>query len=486
MQNVKNTEIVSNNETDMIDSKTTRLDDLLKEKLEKAFHTKTSQIMLHDIAKIAIDHSPIDLAYAAAHLPLDVRPILYDNLPDRDSKIKFIINTTSDTRLVLFRYMSEVELKKLFDKMPTDEAVSILDDMSQRRFRRVMELINSKKAQKIQEQKKHERNSAGRLMTTEFFAFDMDKSIKDAVDYIEDHPRIDFAKGIFILNETNQLQGYVPARNMIVNEQTALLKQIMRPIEHNVTVNTSRKDIIDLFERYKLSFLPVVDDDQRLIGVISQEDVLEAMEDVADETFAKISGTTQNVTYKEPIMKRFLARFPWLLVTLLAGLINVGIISSFQKRQGTFLTFILFFIPLITGMSGNIGLQCSTVLVRNIAFGLISNKTSKQMIYKELLTGITTGLIFGVFCGVLIFVLGFFTQILVVGNPVALGIIVGTGLLGACFSGSVLGVLSPIFFAKLGIDPAIASGPIVAAFNDVLSMTMYFVISYTLSLLFFC
>lgn len=485
MEKTKNDEIISN-ETDLMENKTTRLDDLLKEKLEKAFHTKTSQIMLHDIAKIAIEHSPIDLAYAAAHLPIHVRPILYDNLPDRDSKIKFIINTTSDTRLFLFRYMSEIELKKLFDKMPADEAVSILDDMSQRRFRRVMELINSKKAQKIQEQKKHDRDSAGRLMTTEFFAFDMDKTIKDAVDYIHDHPRIDFAKGIFILNKTNQLQGYVPARNMIVNEQSAILKQIMRTIEHSVMVNTSRKDIIDLFERYKLSFLPVVDEEQQLIGVISQEDVLEAMEDVADETFAKISGTTENVALKDPILKRFLARSPWLFVTLLAGLINVGIISSFQKRQGSLLTFILFFVPLITGMSGNIGIQCSTVLVRSIAFGLISKVTRKQIIYKELSTGITTGIIFGVFCGILIFVIDFFAKATIGTSPIALGVMVGSGLLGACFSGTFLGVLSPVFFAKIGIDPAIASGPIVAAFNDVLSMTMYFVISYGLSLLFFC
>jgi magnesium transporter len=485
MQSLNNQDFISNN-IDLMESKTTQLDDILKEKLEKAFHTKTSQIMHHDIAKVAIEYSPIDLAYAAAHLPLHVRPILYDNLPNRDAKIKFIINTNSDTRIFLFRYMNENEVKKLFDKMPTDEAVFILDDMSQRRFRRVMELISSKKAQKIQELKKHERNSAGRLMTTEFFAFDMDKTIKNAADYIHDHPKIDFAKGIFILNKEKELQGFVPARNMIVNEQTAILKQIMRPILHNVTVDTSRKDIIELFERYKLSFLPVVNANQQLIGVISQEDVLEAMEDVADETFAKMSGTTENLSSKDPILKRFLARFPWLLVTLIAGLINVGIISSFQQKEGSLLTFVLFFVPLITGMSGNIGIQCSTVLVRSIAFGLISKKTRVEAIYKELLTGFTTGLIFGISCGIIIYLIDLLTKAGLGASPLALGVMVGVGLIGACFTGTFLGVLSPVFFAKIGIDPAIASGPIVAAFNDVLSMTIYFIISYGLSLLFFC
>jgi len=473
------------NQVDLMESPTTKIDDILKEKLERAFHKKTSQVLSHDIAKIATQHSAIDLAYAATHLPFHARPILYDSLQTRDAKINFIINTTPETRLTIFRYMPENEVKKLFEKMPTDEAVFILDDMSERRFKRFMELINPKQAKKILEQKKHKRNSAGRLMTSEFFAFNMNKTIKDAADFIHDHPRIDFTKGIFILNDNHELKGYVPARNMVVNHEKAFLKQVMRPISHKVTADVKRRDIIDLFERYKLLFLPVIDEKERLIGVIAGEDVLEAMEDVADETFAKISGTYENVSNEEPIIKRFLARSPWLLVTLIAGFINVGIISSFQNKEGVLLTFVLFFVPLITGMSGNIGIQCSTVLVRSIAFGLISRRTIFDAIFKEMLTGTTIGLIFGIACGGIVYLINLTSSSPFGASPFALAVMVGSGLIGACFTGSFLGVFSPIFFAKIGIDPAIASGPIVAAFNDVLSMSIYFIISYSLSLLFF-
>ncbi len=469
----------------LMESKTTKLDDILKEKLDSAFHKKTSQVMLHDIAKIAIEHSAIDLAYAAIHLPLQARPILYDNLPCRDSKIKFIINTSSDTRIIIFRYMSEKEMQTLFDKMPTDEAVWVLEDMSQRRFRRVMELISAKKAQRIIDQKKHHRNSAGRLMTTEFLAFNKNKNIKEISEYIHDHPRIDFTKGIFVLNDQNELQGFVPARNMVVNEEDAVLKQVMRPILHKVNVETSREEIIDLFERYKLSALPVVDDNNRLLGVIAHEDVLEAMEDMADETFAKIAGTKEDVSMDESVIKRFVSRAPWLLVTLIAGLVNVGIMSSFAKKEGAILTFVLFFVPLITGMSGNIGIQCSTVLVRSIAIGLVSKKSRWKYIRKELITGFFTGAIFGFSCGIIVYLIDLVTNTGLGVNPLALGSIVGLGLIGACFTGTFLGVFSPIFFASIGIDPAISSGPIVAAFNDVLSMTIYFIISYGLGLIFF-
>ena len=198
---MENTNANYDADLDLMESPTAKIDDLLKEKLERAFHKKTSQVMLHDIAKIATQHSAIDLAYAAAHLPFHARPIVYDNLQTRDAKINFIINTTKETRLTIFRYMPEREVKKLFEKMPTDEAVFILDDMSERRFKRVMDLINPKQAKKIVEQKRHKRNTAGRLMTSEFFAFNVDKTIKDASDFIHDHPRIDFTKGIFILND---------------------------------------------------------------------------------------------------------------------------------------------------------------------------------------------------------------------------------------------------------------------------------------------
>ncbi|MBX7065956.1 MAG: magnesium transporter [Parachlamydiales bacterium] len=467
------------------ESQVGRIDDLLKEKLEKAFHKQTSKVRLHDIAKIACEHSPIDLAYAASHLPPNVRPVLYENLPSRDDKIKFLINTDSDTRLALFRMIDDVELKKIFERMPTDEAVWVVDDMPERRFRRLMDLIDSKKANRIRELKKHDRKSAGRLMTSEFFAFTMDMTIGEAADYIRDNPRIDFTKGIFILNDTGELQGYVPARNMMINSGAIPLRQVMRPILHKVTVEATREEVIDIVERYKISSLPVVDIDNELIGVIAHEDIVEAMEDLADETIARMAGTNEKFTSHDPILRRFLTRAPWLLVTLLAGLVNVGVMSSFQKHEGGVLTFALFFVPLINGMSGNIGLQCSTVLVRIMALGGLSVGSRKETITKELLSGLFTGSIFGVGCALLIYLLDFISgSALGPTTPAAVAAIVGSGLIGGCFAGTFLGVFSPLFFSKIGVDPAISAGPIVTAFNDFLSMTIYFVIAWGISNLF--
>lgn len=467
------------------ESQTGRIDDLLKEKLEKAFHKQTSKVRLHDIAKIACEHSPIDLAYAASHLPPNVRPVLYENLPSRDDKIKFIVNTDSDTRLALFRHLDDAELKKIFDRMPTDEAVWVVDDMPERRFRRLMDLIDSKKASRIRELKKHDRKSAGRLMTSEYFAFTMDMTIGEAAAYIRDNPRIDFTKGIYILNHTGELQGIVPARNMMINPDSTPLRQVMRPVLHKVTADATREEVIDIVERYKISSLPVVDIDDELVGVIAHEDIVEAMEDLADETIARMAGINEKFTSNDPILRRFLARAPWLFVTLLAGLLNVGVMSSFQKYEGGVLTFALFFVPLITGMSGNIGLQCSTVLVRLMAMGGLSAGSRRETITRELLSGLFTGAIFGIVCGLIVYILGFMGGNILHATPGAVAAIISIGLIGGCFAGTFLGVFSPLFFSRIGVDPAIAAGPIITAFNDFLTMTIYFVIAWGVSNFFF-
>jgi magnesium transporter len=314
-------------------------------------------------------------------------------------------------------------------------------------------------------------------MTNEFFAFPLGCTIGEAAAYIRSHPGIDLVRQIFVLNEKGQLEGCVPARNLIINPSHLPLKQVMHPVQHKVHAEASREEVVDLVERYKLPALPVVNGEEFLVGVITHEDAMEAMEDIADATIAQMAGTGENVREYVPTWRRLLARAPWLLVTLIAGLINVGVMSSFQSYAEGALTFVLFFVPLINGLSGNIGLQCSTVLVRSMATGTFSAGTKQEAVVKEMIIGFSTGVIFGVIAGCLVWGLDLIGLSGIEINPAVVGMIVGIGLWGACLASTLLGVFSPLFFGRLGIDPAIASGPIVTAFNDFLSMSIYFLIA---------
>jgi magnesium transporter len=246
----------------------------------------------------------------------------------------------------------------------------------------------------------------------------------------------------------------------------------MKPILHKVTAEAPREEVVDVVERYKLPALPVVGPDDKLLGIVTYEDVMEAMEDIADETIAQMAGTGEKVREHEPTWKRILARAPWLVVTLCAGILNVGLMSSIQGYEGGVLTFVLFFVPLITGLSGNIGIQCSTVLVRSMATGGLSAGSKGEAIRKETVVGVACGLLFGIVAGLLVWGLD------LIETPAShVGLIVGVGLWGACFASTLLGVFSPLFFVRIGVDPAIASGPIVTAINDFLSMSIYFLIA---------
>ncbi len=467
----------------LMDSKTSQLDDILKEKLDRAFHKQTSKVILHDIIKIACEHTPIDLAYAASRLPPDIRPVIYENLADLEAKVGFMVNTDSSTRVAVFRHISDTEAKNLIAHMPPDDAVAVLEDMSERRFRRVVDLLEAPKAARIREIKTHERNTAGRLMTNEFFAFPSEMTLGAAADYIRDNPGIDLTRQIYVLNEAGELQGYVPARNLIINPAHVPLRQVMQPVLHKVVADASREEVVDIVERYKLPALPVVNEDDRLVGVITYEDVMEAIEDIADDTIAQMAGTGENVREHEPTWKRLLARVPWLVVTLFAGIVNVGIMSSLQSYDAGSLTFVLFFVPLITGLSGNIGIQCSTILVRSMATGGLSAGTKGEAIRKEMTIGVSIGMMFGVLAAGLVWSLDLIGLSAIEVNPAIVGIIVCAGLWGACLASTSLGVFSPLFFARIGVDPAIAAGPIITAFNDFLSMSIYFLIAMGLSAL---
>ena len=464
--------VVSGN---LMDSRTSQLDDVLNEKLEEAFHKPTSQFMLHDIAKIASEHDPIDLAYAVTRLPAQARVVVYENLPDLNAKIIFMANTGSNTRSAIFAQLDDGEIKALLERMPPDEAAWLLDDMSDRRLKRVFEILEPKKAARIRELYKHDRHSAGRLMTNEFFAFHMNATLGEVASAIRDNPGIDLTRRIFVLNDLDELIGFVPARNLIVNPPFVPIRQVMRPILHQIKTDTSRDEAVDLVERYKIPALPVVDEQDRLVGVITYERVVEALEDIADETIASIAGTAEDLSEHESIFKRFFWRAPWLIVTLCAGLVTAAALSHFKERN--WFTYVALFVPLIAGMSGNVGIQCSTILVRGMSTGELSYGSRRRAVLSELSIGLLIGVVFGLLCGIFVYVLNKLEIHYLGSDPLVLGVIVGCGLLGACLMATLLGTLSPFFFARFRIDPAVASGPIVTAFNDVLSTLMYIIIA---------
>lgn len=460
---------------DLLEYSTAHFDDVLEEKLETAFHQDTAQVILHDVARITREYDPVDLAHIVTRLPHHSRVVVYDNLPDLDAKIIFMINTTASTRTAIFRQISDNEIKSLIEKMPPDEAIWMLDDMSDRRMKRCLELLDPKKKQRIQELQKHGRDSAGRLMTNEFFAFDMNTTVGQAALKIRENPGIDLTQSVFVHNQAEEVIGFVSSRDLIISPPYVPLRQIMRPVTHKTREDTSREELIDIVERYKIAALPVVDDEDKMVGVITYEAVVEAMEDLADETIASIGGTAEDVSEHDPVWKRMLWRAPWLFVTLIAGLVTTTVMIHFEVEP--WFRYMAFFVPLIAGMSGNVGIQCSTTLVRSMSMGELSAKSKREAMRREISIGILTGTAFGLLCGLVVFMI-YNAGVQPTNNAeLRVGITVASGIFASCVTATILGSVCPFLFARYNIDPAVASGPIVTAFNDVLSSQIFFLVA---------
>ncbi len=463
-------------------SQVDQVDDVLLERFERAIHKQTALYQHSELAEIAREYDPIDLAKASIRLPVSARLVLYRNIPDIDAKTSFILNATSPTRQAIFRGTRNEEICEMLELMPADEAVDVIEDLPIRRLKHIFENLEEEKAHKILALRQHQPQTAGRLMSNEFFAFSLNRTVGEVVEHIRDHPGIEFTHWIFIIGDDMELLGFVPSRNLIVNPHHYPLRALMQPIVHRIDPEVDRDEVVELFERYRLPALPVVDDEHRLLGVISQDDVVSMMEEIADETIASIGGTAESLAEDEPTIKRYASRAPWLFVTLLAGLTTATGISLFQGYSWALA--VPFFVPLINGMSGNVGIQCSTVLIRRMALGTVLPRRISTILFKELRIGLLIGISFGIMCGIAAFSLNYFGVHYTAVDPLLIGTMVGAGVFGTCLIATVVGTLSPLLFDRIGIDPAVASGPIVAACNDVLATYLFMTVAWSIAKLF--
>jgi magnesium transporter len=452
-------------------SRHTHLDDQLLEKLQGAFEMENEGEFHHVLARITEEYTPIDLAYSASHLHQEDRIVIYRHLNDFETRVLFLQHAEHTTLSCVLKSLDDMQLLKILEAVTPQRAVRFLDVFDDTHKNHLLELLNPRKSTRIRQIAQYPENSAGQLMSNEFFAFLKDQSVGTASEMVRNSPSFPLGKHIFIIDEKGALLGKVPTRSLLVNPPEVELHQVVQPILYRVSPYARSDEIVSIFERYQLSDLPVIDEHSILIGIITSIEVFEILNDIVDETIATIAGTDEDLSAGDPISSRYFARVPWLLATACGGLISMKVQSSFEW----FFPSLIFFISLITGLSGSIGLQCSTVLLRELTPGTLSLRNQWKMIHGELIIGALIGVTFGIFCGGIVYLaqsFGFLPH--VETTPLTFAIIVAGGLSVACLNATLLGVLSPLLFARIGVNPAVASGPIVTTFNDVSAAIIYY------------
>ena len=321
-------------------------------------------------------------------------------------------------------------------------------------------------------------------MTTNFVAFNKNFSVKQAMrTVIKEAGENDNISTLYALNDDGTFYGAVDLSDLIRAREGTPLEPIITTSYPYVYAKETIEECIEQLKDYSEDSIPVLNADNKLIGVITSSDIVEVVDEEAGDDYAKLAGLTEAEDVNEPLFKSIKKRLPWLLILLGLGLVVSSIISQFQTAVTAASLVILYsFQSLILDMSGNTGTQSLAVTIRVLNEEAISGKEKLKFILKEMRIGLTNGLIIGTLAFVAVgLYLAFIPGALAAGTPKYYGFeisaCIGISLVAGMLMASLDGTLVPIFFKKIGIDPAVASGPLITTLNDLIAVCVYYGVS---------
>ena len=408
---------------------------------------------------------PIEIARALQYLDEEEKTPVLATLDDRAAAL-VLDETDEDTKKAFLEHVDEEHLARLLELMPPDEGTDLLELAPDAVEEEVLEKVEEATAQELRELSQYEPDTAGGQMTTDFVALREDMTAADAVRAIQGAVDAEQVNWLHVTDTEGRLCGYVSIRQIISAPPDKPVDEFMFRDVQYVTTDVDQEEVAQLADRYNLPAVPVTDQNKILKGIITLDDVLDVMSEEASEDIYLMSGTQSTHPMSERVRYRVLKRMPWLLVTVGMGLVVMFIYSRYEGWLGSTpgALWLVFFVPLVQALGGNVGIQSSTLVVRGIATGEISYAGLSRVILSEMAVGLAIGLVFGTLVGVA----AAFIQ------SQKLGMVVASAILSGVLMSSLTGTVIPLACNKLGVDPAITAGPFITALNDLICLTIYF------------
>ncbi|MEW5944837.1 MAG: magnesium transporter [bacterium] len=409
-----------------------------------------------------------DIARLLKYFPVEKRLALLRRLgPARAGRV--LCETTPSTCSEMTKSMSDEFLSQILTAMPGDDAADVLERLPDDQKERVFSLMDPAEAEKIRGLLKYAPDTAGGLMTHNFIAVNEKLTLEEAINEVREKAADFLVPRIFVVDDEGTLKGYIPSSRLLRKDTGAPLSEFMITRLVKATTDMDQEEVAEVFSRYDLFTLPVVDPDDRLVGLITVDDIVDVIHEEASEDALMMSGTHIEELESPSVMRVARARVPWLFASWMGGIAALLVIGRFENalRQAIVLSA---FIPVIMGMGGNAGIQSATVIVRGLAIGYIHTGDVLTVLFREIRVGIILGLSYGALLGVI-------TQARYFRDFHMLGAVVGLSIMSAMALGVMVGTFFPMFFKRINIDPAIATGPFVTATLDICGITVYFTLA---------
>ena len=422
------------------------------------------------VLELVGDHHPVEIAEMLDHLPEEKKRYLFELL--NPEMAAGVLQEVSDlSRDQLLEGIQIPRLEKIIDQTASDDAADIIGELPAELAENVLDRLHPERAVELRQLLRYDEESAGGIMSKQYVSVLQDASVQEAIERIRaSHEEVEFVYYLYATDRRGALVGYVSLAQLVLSRSDQKVSEIMESDVVSVPTGMDQEEVAALVEKYDLAAIPVVDRTGRLVGRITVDDVVDVIVDEASEDISKMAGTTDEEIRHDSALRIASIRLPWIVISLLGGILSGTIISHFRGTLGSLLALV-FFIPVITAMGGNIGIQSSAIVVRGLATGEIGLFD----IARRLLREARIGLLMGLMCGGIVGVVAFAWQ----GNAL-LGVIVGSAMLSAITVAATMGALVPLVFKKLNIDPAIATGPFVTMSNDIVGLFIYFGLAFML------
>ena len=442
--------------------------ELSNELIEKVSHL-ISKRKNSEIKKIVDGFHYADIAEIIDELDESQRIYLI-KLIDSDKTSDVLTELDEDVREKILKTLSPKEIAGEIKEMDSDDAADILDELTDERKEKVISLIKDDNiTENIRELLSYDEDSAGGLMAKELISVYESWSVLTCLREIRKQAEnITRVHSIYVLNRKNELIGRLSLKDLITSPSKSKIKEIYIPKVDYVHVDDSGEEVAKIMSKYDLEAIPVIDDQKRLQGRITIDDIVDFIKDEAEEDYLLAAGISNDVEADDSIFELTKARLPWLILGLFGGLGSVFILESYESIMSTpSLRALFFYTPLIAAMAGNVGVQSSAIVVQGLA-----NDVIKDSLINRLFKEVSLTILNGIILGSLIILFG-----LIIEQPIDMSITISLSMIFVIIVAALIGTSVPIILNRFGIDPAIATGPFITTGNDIIGILLFFYIA---------
>ncbi len=413
-----------------------------------------------------IDLLSYDKARFYSKLDDELRNRLYQYLsPEEMAELFESLDIEDENYQDLLAEMSPIYAAEMLSNMYADDAVDVLNELDKEQVVSYLTIMDDESAKEIKELLHYEEYTAGSIMTTEFVSISANQTVRSAMYILKNEaPDAETIYYLYVIDDDKKLVGVISLRDLIISNDETMIDEIMNDRVMSVSVSEDQESVARKMKDYDFLALPVVDFQDHLLGIITVDDIIDVMEEEASDDYSKLAGVADLDSVDRNPLTAAKKRLPWLIALLFLGMFTASLIGRFEETLDK-VAILAVFIPLIAGMAGNTGTQALAVAVRGIATGDIENDTIWKLIVREA----GTGLITGTSCGIVVTIIVYVWK-----EMFFLGVLVGVSVLVSLFVATLAGTLVPLLMHKLKVDPAVASGPFITTINDIISILIYF------------